>query len=225
MRVPYYMKKLIAGIIAFGIAGSAQAQSPDAIMDRAVKAYADLSSVRAEFTQKITNPLTGTTASSQGVLVRKDPNLLSIKFTSPSGDRIVADGTSLWIYLPSSAPGQVIRTSASASNAMAMVDPGGVFLSSPSTRYTISAAGTATVGGRKTNVVNLVPKKPNGTFSRAKVWIDTSSDLIRQFEVVDANGLTRLVTITSLKPNASVASSEFRFVPPKNARVLDSAGY
>ena len=90
MRVPYYMKKLIAGIIAFGIAGSAQAQSPDAIMDRAVKAYADLRSVRAEFTQKITNPLTGTTASSQGVLVRKDPNLLSIKFTSPSGDRIAA---------------------------------------------------------------------------------------------------------------------------------------
>lgn len=219
------MKKYIAGIVALGIAASAQAQSPGAIMDRAVKAYSDLRSVRAEFSQKITNPLTGTTASSRGVLVRKDPNLLSITFSDPKGDRIVSDGTSLWVYLPSTAPGQVIRTAASASNAMAMVDPGGVFLSSPSTRYSISGAGTAIVSGQKTNVVNLVPKKPNGTFSRAKVWIDADSDLIRQFEVVDANGLTRLVTITSLKPNASIASSEFRFTPPRNVRVLDSGGY
>lgn len=219
------MKKYIAGIVALGMAASAQAQSPGAIMDRAVKAYSDLRSVRAEFSQKITNPLTGTTASSRGVLVRKDPNLLSITFSDPKGDRIVSDGTSLWVYLPSTAPGQVIRTAASASNAMAMVDPGGVFLSSPSTRYSISGAGTAIVSGQKTNVVNLVPKKPNGTFSRAKVWIDADSDLIRQFEVVDANGLTRLVTITSLKPNASIASSEFRFTPPRNVRVLDSGGY
>ena len=219
------MKKLIAGLMAFGLAGTAQAQTPETIMDRAVKAYADLRSVRAEFTQKITNPLTGTNASSNGVILRKDPNLLSIRFTNPSGDRIVADGTSLWIYLPSSAPGQVIKTSASANNALAMVDPGGVFLKSPATHYTMTGGGTATVSGRRTNVVNLVPKHPNGTFSRAKLWIDAASHLIRQFEVIDINGLTRLVTITSLSPNAAVATSEFRFVPPKNARVLDSAGF
>lgn len=222
------MKTFLAGIAALGIAALgtlAGAQSPNAIMDRAMKASAGLRSVRAEFTQKITNPLTGTTASSRGVLLRKDPNLLSITFTDPKGDRIVSDGRSLWIYLPSSAPGQVIKTPASTSSAMAMVDPGGVFLSAPSSRYTITAAGTATVSGEKMNVLNLLPKQSNGTFSRAKVWVGTDSDLIRQFEVVDANGLTRLVTITSIKPNASVGAAEFRFTPPRNARVLDSASF
>ena len=194
-------------------------------MDRAVKAYTALSSVRAEFRQSITNPITGTNSTSRGVLLRKDPNFLSINFTDPSGDRIVSDGQSLWIYLPSTAPGQVIKTSARGNNALAMVDPGGAFLSSPETRYTMSGGGTATIAGRKMNVVNLAPKKSNGVFTEAKVWVDAESSYIRQFEVTDANGLKRVVTITSIQPNATVAASEFRFTPSKNMRVLDSASF
>ena len=217
--------KILAAAAALAIVPGVEAQSPDAIMERAVKAYADLRSVRAEFRQSITNPITGSNLQSRGVLKRKDPDLLSITFTNPSGDRIVSDGQSLWIYLPSSAPGQVIKTSAKANNALGMVDPGGVFLSSPASRYTMSSGGTATVAGRKMNVVNLVPKKSNGIFSQAKVWVDASTSLIRQFEVVDANGLKRVVTITSIEPNANVSAPDFRFSPPKNVRVLDSAAY
>jgi len=219
------MIKILAASAALVIAPVANAQSPEAIMERAVKAYADLRSVRAEFRQSITNPITGSNLVSRGVLLRKDPASISINFTSPSGDRIVSDGESLWLYLPSSAPGQVIRTSAKSNNALAMVDPGGVFLSSPATHYRMSNGGTATIAGRKMNVVNLVPKKSNGMFSQAKVWVDAATNLIRQFEIVDANGLKRVVTITSIQPNARVNASDFRFTPPKNVRILDSAGY
>ena len=215
--------KILAAATALAIAPAAMAQSPEAVMERAVKAYADLRSVRAEFRQAITNPITGSDMVSRGVLLRKDPAFLSINFTDPSGDRIVSDGTSLWIYLPSSAPGQVIKTSAKANNALAMVDPGGVFLSSPSSRYSMSSGGTATIAGRRMNVVNLVPKTSNGIFSRAKVWVDVATNLIRQFEVTDSNGLKRIVTITSIQPNASLSGPDFKFTPPKNVRVLDSA--
>ena len=219
------MKKLLIAMIALGAAGSVNAQSPEAVMDRAAKAYSSLNSVRAEFRQSITNPITGTNSTSRGVLLRKDPNLLSINFSDPKGDRIVSDGQSLWIYLPSSAPGQVIKTSAKSNNALAMVDPGGAFLSSPAARYTMTGAGTATVGGRKMNVVNLVPRKSNGMFTRATVWVDAESNFIRQFEVTDANGLKRVVTITSIQPDAAVSASDFRFTPSKNIRVLDSAEF
>lgn len=218
------MKKILVSILALGAAGGVQAQSPDAVMQRAVKAYAELRSVRAEFRQTITNPVTGTNSVSRGVLLRKDPDLLSINFTDPKGDRVVSDGQSLWLYLPSSAPGQVIKLSAKASNTLAMVDPGGVFLTSPSSRFDMSAGGTATVQGRRTSVVNLVPKRPNGTFTHARLWIDAANGYVRQFEVTDPNGLKRLVTITSIQPNASLSAPEFRFTPPKNVRVLDSMG-
>jgi|SRR5688500_11402246 len=216
------MKKIIAAaVLVAGGAASADAQTPETLMDRAVRGYADMRSMRADFRQTITNPLTGTKAVSRGVLLRKAPNLLSITFSDPRGDRIVSDGTAMWVYLPSSAPGQVIRMPANAGGSMSMVDPGGLFLSSPSSRYTITSAGSATVGGRKTTVVNLVPRRANNAFSRAKVWVDASDYTIRQFEIVDANGLTRLVTISNVRPNAAISASEFRFSPPRNARVIE----
>ena len=220
-RVSIDMKILVA-FLALVTATGMQAQSPGAVMERAVASYAGMRSMRAEFQQKITNPLTGSSATSNGVMLRRDPNLLSINFSNPRGDRVVADGKSLWVYLPSTAPGQVIRMPAS-NGSPAMIDPGGLFLSSPSTRYTITGAGTATVAGRKTNVVALVPKKANNAFTRAKVWVDATDDAIRQFEVVDANGLTRLVTITSIAKNPVIAKSEFTYTPQRNVRVIDGS--
>lgn len=217
--------KLLATLIALSAATGLQAQTPDAIMQRASSAYSEMKTLRAEFEQKITNPLTGTNAVSHGVMFRKAPNLLSVNFTDPKGDRVVSDGKALWVYLPSSAPNQVIRLAANGKSSIALVEPGELFLSAPSSRYNITANGTATVSGRKTNVVTLVPKKTDNVFTRAKVWVDARDNTVRQFEVTDANGLTRMVTITKLQANLDVPASEFRFTPPKNARVIDSAGY
>ena len=97
--------KILVAFLALVTATGMQAQSPGAIMERAVASYAGMRSMRAEFQQKITNPLTGSSATSNGVMLRRDPNLLSINFSNPRGDRVVADGKSLWVYLPSSAPG------------------------------------------------------------------------------------------------------------------------
>jgi outer membrane lipoprotein carrier protein len=215
--------KAIATIIALCGASALNAQTPEAIMQRASSAYLQMNTVRAEFDQSISNPLTGTNAVSHGVMLRKAPNLLSVNFTDPKGDRVVADGKSLWVYLPSSAPNQVMRLPANGKSTMALVEPGELFLSSPASRYEITGNGTAVISGHRTNVIALVPKQSNGIFTRAKVWIDAQDNSIRQFEVVDANGLTRVVTITKLQANVDIPSSAFRFTPPKNARILDSS--
>jgi Outer membrane lipoprotein-sorting protein len=215
--------KAITTIVALSIATTLNAQTPEATLQRASSAYLQMRTVRAEFDQAISNPLTGTNVVSHGVMLRKAPNLLSVNFTDPKGDRVVADGKSLWVYLPSSAPNQVMKLPANGKSTMALVEPGELFLSSPSSRYDITGNANAIVSGRRTNVITLVPKKPNGVFTRAKVWIDAQDNSIRQFEVVDANGLTRVVTITKLQANVAIPSSEFHFTPPKNARVLDSS--
>jgi outer membrane lipoprotein carrier protein len=217
--------RIVIGIAALAIAaGKLGAQSPQAIMDRAVSNYASMKTMRAEFTQTITNPLTGSSSVSRGELLRRQPNLLAINFTDPKGDRVVADGKAVWVYLPSSAPGQVVRLTSSAKVA-GNLDPGALFLSSPQTRYTMTGAGTAVVSGVKSDVVILTPKASNVPFARAKVWVDASSGAVKQFEVTDANGLTRFVTITRLTANSQIDRSEFSFTPPPNARILDSASF
>jgi outer membrane lipoprotein carrier protein len=197
-----------------------RAQSADAIIDRAASAYARLNSMRAEFKQTLTNPLTGNSQTTSGVILRKKPNLLSIRFDS--GDRVAADGSTLWVYLPSSVPGQVMRMPYTGSNAGG-VDPAEQFLNAPRTRFTVTSSGAATIGGRATHAVTLVPRRANSGFKTAKVWIDDLDSSVRQFDVETANGLKRHVVITTFTPNPELASSQFKFKVPKGAKVVDQA--
>ena len=199
---------------------SARAQSADAIIDRAVAAYAHLNSMRAEFKQTLTNPLTGNSQTTSGIILRKKPNLLSITFNS--GDRVAADGSTLWVYLPSSVPGQVMRMPYTGGNA-STVDPAEQFLNAPRTRFNVTSSGAATVSGRPAHAVTLVPKRSNANFTSAKVWIDDADSSIRQFDVESANGLKRHVVITSFTANPSLGNSSFRFSVPKGAKVVDQS--
>jgi outer membrane lipoprotein carrier protein len=204
-------------------AGTIGAQSPESVMERAAGNYASMKTMRAEFRQTITNPLTGTSSTSRGEILRRQPNLLAINFSDPKGDRVVADGKAVWIYLPSSAPGQVVRLTAG-SRAAGNIDPGALFLSSPRSRFNVKSAGSEVVGGVKTDVIVLTPRTSTAPFTHAKVWVDATAT-VKQFEVTDANGLTRFVVITRLTANAPIARSEFTFAPPPNARILDSAAF
>lgn len=216
------MKKVTyLAAVAFAVLPiTVRAQDAGAIIDRAVSAYARLNSMRAEFRQTLTNPLTGNSQTTSGVILRKKPNLLSIRFDS--GDRVAADGSTLWVYLPSSVPGQVMRMPYTGGNA-STVDPAEQFLNAPRTRFTVTSAGTASVGGRATHAVTLVPKRANAGFTSAKVWIDDDDSSIRQFDVETANGLKRHVVITSFTANPELTRSSFRFAVPKGAKVVDQA--
>jgi outer membrane lipoprotein carrier protein len=197
------------------------AQNADPVIDRAVAAYAQLNSMRAEFTQTLTNPLTGTSQTTSGVILRKKPNLLSINFES--GDRVAADGSTLWVYLPSSVPGQVVRMAYTGDNASS-VDPAEQFLNSPRAHFTVTSSGTATVGGRATHAITLIPKRPNANFTSARIWIDDNDSSIRQFDVENASGLKRHVVITSFTANPELSRSSFKFIVPKGAKIVDQAG-
>jgi outer membrane lipoprotein carrier protein len=213
------MRKLLSTVaVAIAIPTSVSAQTAETTIDRAVAAYARLNSMRAEFRQTLTNPLTGTTQTTSGELIRRKPNLMSITFNN--GDRVAADGTTLWVYLPSSVPGQVIRVPYTGGNA-GSVDPADQFLKSPRTRYTVTASGSAVVDGRATRILNLVPRRKNDPVTSARLWIDEKDYTLRQFEAESSNGLKRRVVITSFTANPQLDRARFRFTPPRGAKVVD----
>lgn len=212
----------IASLLAL-CASVASAQNPEATLQRAVSAYKGAETVSVRFDQTVTNPLTDRSAQSRGELLRKRPNLLSITFSSPAADRIVADGTDLWLYLPSSAPGQVIKMPATGQEGM-LLDPLGQILSNPVAHYSVLPMGTATVGGHDTHAVKLTPKSGRDLFTTATLWIDDADGAVRQVETTEPSGLVRRVTITQFRKNVSIPSSAFRFTPPANTRVVDQRG-
>jgi outer membrane lipoprotein carrier protein len=198
----------------------ASAQTVDQTIDRAVAAWQAARTVRASFEQTLTNPLTGSDVTARGEFQQQGRNRIGIRFTDPAGDRIVADGKVLWIYLPSTTPGQVIRSTLS--QGASSVDLTGQFLTAPRSKFNITSAGTMSVGGRPARGLLLVPKREGSqAFTKATVWVDDRDGLVRQFEVTDQNGVTRRVRLTSIKVNAPVEAAAFRFSPPRGVRIVD----
>lgn len=204
-------------------AGSLAAQRPETTLQHAITAYKSAETIAVSFDQTVSNPLTDRTLSSSGKLMRRRPNLLSISFGGADPDRIVADGSNLWVYLPSSAPGQVIKVPAAAGQNGMLVDPMGQILSAPIDSYVIADAGAATVSGRATHAVTLTPKSRTALFTTATLWIDDVDGLVRQLESSEPSGLVRKITITRFKTNVAIPQSTFRFTPPAGTRVIDGS--
>lgn len=212
-------KMILAALLAAApVAAAAQAPSMDTVLDRAIAAHRAARTVRATFEQTLTNSVTGSRTVSRGEFLQERPNLVAVRFTDPDGDRIIADGRAVWIYLPSVNPRQVIRTTAEQGAAAA--DPTAQFLDSPRTRYRISDGGPTTIEGRRTRQLTLVPRVPMA-FERARVWIDEADGTLRQFEVTDANGVTRLVRLLSLHRNVTIDPAAFTFTPPPGVQVFE----
>ncbi len=214
---------MIAQVLLATIAFSSAApriEPVDSVMARAVAVWSKVKTLRATFEQTITNPITGSAMLSRGELQQRKPNRLAITFSEPAGDRIIADGAHVWLYLPSSTPGQVIRMTTAQAGA-SNTDLIGQFLDTPRSRYEITDAGDEQVSGRATRALVLVAKPGQSLpFIRAKVWIDAKDSFIRQFESTDRNGVSRKVRLLTMTPNAAVDSAAFRFRVPSGVRVV-----
>ena len=206
-------------------ASSSQAvsqQAADVVLARARREYATVRTARAEFTQEIRNPLTARTLRSRGTLVQRKPGRIAVTFTDPAGDRIVSDGRTLWLFLPSSTPGQVMRMPAG-EGGTGGVDLAATVLDASTEGYVLSLAGKKDIDGKASTGVTLVGEAGVAVpFPRATVWIDDASAQVREVAVTDAQGVTRTIRLVSFTKNAPVPDSAFRFVVPRGVKVVDA---
>jgi outer membrane lipoprotein carrier protein len=211
---------------AFVIALTASVSAPlaaqngaETAYDRIAKAWKDTRTLEANFEQKITNPLLGRTAMSKGVFLQERPGKVSITFTQPAGDRIVGDGKTLWVYLPSSAPGQVLKLPGDADGAI-VADLLGQLLETPKRAFVISGGEAVTIEGRTTRRVQLLPRNPDTVpFQKATLWLDEQNPRPIRVQVIDGQGIDRTITLTTWTPGATLPRDAFAFKVPKGAKV------
>lgn len=193
--------------------------SAAAVLLEASRVYRNLSSLSADFEQVIEDRMIDT-LHSRGQLLQAGNANLRMRFSDPEGDLIVSDGTHVWFYLPSTTPGQVIRTEVPSDpvygpNLLARI------LDRPEERYDSRYLGSEILGGRATHVVELTPRTESPPFRRATVWIDRADALPRRIELDEPGGQRRILVLTRLRPNAPVPRDAFRFVPPSGVRIVD----
>ena len=213
---------LVTAAALITLAAPAHAQTADAVIDRAVTAYKTIRTMRGSFEQTLRNPLTSSVVTARGDFEQQLPDRISVKFTDPKGDRIVVNGTTAWLYLPSTNPGQAYKLPAAAGGGSLNLTE--QFLRAPAARFTMTSAGAARIGERATHAVTLVPKARIAEFTQATVWIDDTTGLIRQFEITEPSGLIRRIRLIDAQVNAAVDAKAFTFTPPRGVQVVDQTG-
>jgi outer membrane lipoprotein carrier protein len=192
-------------------------RDPDAIVRRADQALAALRTLRAEFVQEVVNPLLERTTTGRGRLLYKAPDRFRIAYSDPAGDLVVHDGTNVWIYLPSTQPGQVIRQSAAATGVRNPL----TYLRDLRGRFTAREAGVETVSGRPADKLVLSPSAPDAGFTEIVVWVDRGTALLRRVRTTSEDGLVTTYTFTTLERNVALDDGPFRFRPPRGIEVYD----
>lgn len=207
---------LSAGVVREVAAGGAQ-QDPTAVLARADRALASLTTLRADFTQRVVNPALERTTSGQGTLSYRAPDRFRIAYADPRGDVVVNDGRQVWIYLPSAQPGQVIRQPAAASGVANPL----TYLRDLRGQYTARLAGTETVAGRRADHLSLWPRSAAAPFAELDIWIDRATGLTRQVRTVGHGGVATTYTFTAWTPEAVLRDDVFRFRVPRGVEVFD----
>ena len=205
------------------VAQEAEAGAPDVqvLLDRARAVYDGLTSMQAVFEQTIEIPLLGRRRDGSGSWYQKGPGRFKMEFTDPEGDVIVADGQHLWLYYPSTHPGQVIRSAIDANvTGAGMVDLQGRIFEEAKSGYDAVLQGTEDVKGHVTWRIALTPTGES-PYQRVRVWVDEATFLVRRFEILEENETVRTVILDELRPNSSIADSVFEFVPPEGTDVFE----
>jgi outer membrane lipoprotein carrier protein len=210
---------LLLGLLAVAPA-AAHAQDANALVGRSSRVYRSLSSLTADFVQIIDNPMIDS-AESRGRLVQAGPDKLAMRFTDPSGEAVIIDGRSVWVYTPSTTPGQVIRMSVPSGGPVYGYNMLAWLLDRPAERYTASYLRADVVGGRSMDVVELVPAVPDLPFEKAVLWLDRADGIPRRLEITEHSGATRTLTLSKVRVNQSVPDNTFRFEVPSGVRVVD----
>jgi outer membrane lipoprotein carrier protein len=194
-------------------------QDPAPILDRASASFDTVRTLAADFVQVIDNPMLGDPDTTRGRLYQRRRSYFAMRFTEPKNDRIVADGRRLWLYTPSTTPGQVIRTTIPGTGT---TGPNliGQFVEHPRERYSARYVRADSIGDAAVDVIALTPRAADLPYSEATVWIAKPDGLIRRIEIVENSGQRRTITLHHLTVNGAIPDREFRFAT-SGVRVVD----
>ena len=209
-----------SAIVAIVILPTVQAPDPRPVLDHASQTYQTISTLTADFVQIILNPMIGSPDTTRGKLYQMRPSRFAMRFTQPKGDRIVADGRYLWLYTPSTTPGQVIR---SRIPDVGTTGPNliGQFVEHPHERYDARYVRVDSLAGRTADVIGLTPKEHDQPYRAAVIWVDREDGVVRRIEITEAGGQQRTVILDNLRVNRGAPGREFTFSPPAGVRVVD----
>ena len=214
-RCRWLTAALLLGLAVNPAAGSVQ--DAVSVIERAAGRFQALSGLCADFEQRIDVTLLRQVKESSGELCQEGTDHFEVRFLDPPGDRVVADGTDLWVYFPSTDPGQAFRTPLAGADGR--FDLHREFLSEPGERYAATFEQADQIDGEAMQVVSLRPMVPS-PYLHARLWIGADDGLIRRLVVLEESESVRTLHLSNHRPDPRLGPEWFRFEPPGGVQVI-----
>jgi outer membrane lipoprotein carrier protein len=201
------------------VAGEAsQALGPDAVVARVQSRYERTTRLQARFRQETRVPGFDQVQTGEGQVSILKPGMMRWDYTKPERQTIIANGDTLWIYLPEDR--QVIRDHINHSlgtRTPALFLAGQARLTELFTVVGMSIQGPGEGGLLQ---LELTPKGETLPYTQVYLGIDPSSYLVKLVRVIDAVGNMTAMWFSDIDTEAAVAPSLFQFQDPPGVEVM-----
>lgn len=186
------------------------------LADKVQAFYEHTTDFSATFTQHYQYKAMARTQKSAGTVQVKKPGLMRWDYVEPHEKLFLLDGKSLWIWDPSDKMVMVNREFSSDQLSAAVTFLWGQ--GKLSDEFDITRVDKPKYGS---TVLELVPRKPQGGFTRLFFTVDPATGAVVTSVVIDSQGNENRIEFSDVKTNTGLANSRFQFSVPKGATVQE----
>ncbi|MGJ4718276.1 LolA family protein [Leptospira interrogans] len=201
--------------------------SPSEVVKQVKKKFSDLNSYKADFQiQTVSNKKS---KNMKGVCLYKKGGRIRYQFNEPSGDEIVSDGKTLYIYIARlNAVGKqdltLNKSNKSGPIFSNFTDEG---LSRIFRKYhykfdSIEQPQTSSKDGRKYFVLNLEQREKIGGFETMLLYVDAQTYFIQKAVASDGRGKETTIEFSNLEINPDLEDGQFNFHIGGNAKIINN---
>jgi outer membrane lipoprotein carrier protein len=190
------------------------------VVERVQKRYDGAGDFRAHFVQTLTNATFNRKTTLAGDVLLKKPGRMRWDYQTPDVKMYLADGDRLWLYEPEDK--QAFKQDLKSSQlpaALAFLTGKGKLAS----EFEIHFADKPAYGTARDYVLLLKPKQARAQLASLLFVVDPDDFHVRQSVLVDGQGNTNDMVFSDVKVNTGIADATFRWSPPADVRVIDTA--
>lgn len=179
--------------------GDAQAK---AILDKVSAKVKALKSLKANFSITISSPKGKPQTKSGSVLMKGSKYFVTI-----TGQEIYCDNKTIWTYVKESNEVQISSFDPNENT----FTPSKLFTNFYDKEYSYKFSGTQTIGGKKVDVITLVPTNKSKQYAKIELMIDQAQSVVSGGKMYDKNGNTYAYKVSGYTPNPALNDNQFVF--------------
>ncbi len=191
---------------------TAHAQDPEMIMSKVRAKYKNVSDFKADLSIISCDAASGTCHRFEGKIEIKKPNKVRMDIKKPETQQIICDGKNVWLYMDKDK--QVVRSNIDQTREFL------ILLNPLDKMVNAKVKNSCKTNGEHQCWLNIPEFRD--FLKEIKILINKETYEITGIDVVDINDNSSEYHFSNIKTNAGLKDSRFKFIIPKQAKLIEN---